>query len=246
MSSPEPYPFAFYRALHRGTEGDVDFYRRVASGAGSVLELGAGDGRIARAIAADGLEVTALEASAEAVEAGRRGHHGDRVTWVVGTMERFDLGRTFDRIIAPYNAIYCLTTKEAQAACFSCAARHLSPSGYFVFDAWSADAFHAEAEEGEPGEPEWVDEVVVEGRRYRVLESTRWDRRAQFLDVTYRYEPVEGGEPVVARIPQRYLLVTEIEAMLAEAGLELVVVHGGFDQHVWDEDSERIVVTATK
>src|SRR5690606_17393701 len=113
-------------------------------------------------------------------------------------------------------------------------------------DAWSADAFHAEAEEGEPGEPEWVDEVVVEGRRYRVLESTRWDRRAQFLDVTYRYEPVEGGEPVVARIPQRYLLVAEIEAMLAEAGLELVVVHGGFDQHVWDEDSERIVVTATK
>jgi SAM-dependent methyltransferase len=238
------YPFELYRALHRGTPGDVDFYGRVASGAHTLLELGAGDGRIARGLAADGLEVTALEVVPEAIELGRAAPHGDRVNWVLGSMEGFELGRRFDRIIAPYNAMYCLTTPEAQRACLASVARHLEPSGYFVFDVWSADGFHAEAEEVDEIHPEPVDEITVAGRTYRVLESSTWDREARFLDVTYVHEPLDGGAPVVTRIPQRYLLRDEIEPLAASAELEILVVHGGFDQHVFDDESERMVVTA--
>jgi SAM-dependent methyltransferase len=251
VSSPEPelptmtYPFELYRALHRGTEGDVDFYRRVASGASTVLELGAGDGRIARALAADGLKVTALEVSHEAIDLGRAAPHGAEVSWVQGSMERFDLGRRFDRIIAPYNAVYCLTTPDAQRALFDSVARHLAPEGYFVFDAWSAEGFHADAdEETEETEPELVDEITVGGRDFRVFEASSWDRAAHFLDVTYTHEPLDGGAPVVTKIPQRYLLVDELTAMLEGAGLELVVIHGAFDQHVYGEESERMIVTA--
>src|SRR5690606_530735 len=161
------YPFALYRELHRGTEGDVDFYRRVVTGARTVLELGAGEGRVARVLARDGLDVTALEISQEAIDGGRAAPSGEWVPWGRESMDRFDLGRRFDRVIAPYNAVYCLTTADAQRACFECVARHLEPGGYFVFDAWSAEAFHAEAEESvEETEPEWVDEVSVEGRTY--------------------------------------------------------------------------------
>jgi SAM-dependent methyltransferase len=238
------YPFELYRALHRGNPGDVDFYRRVASGARSVLELGAGDGRVSRALAEDGIEVTALEVSREAIALGRAAPWGDRVEWVEGSMERFELGRRFDRIIAPYNAVYCLTTREAQLACFASVARHLAPGGYFVFDVWAAETFHAEADEHDQPTPELIDEIAIGDRAFRVLESSTWDREARFLDVTYRYEPLDGGEPVVAGIPQRYLLVDELDALTDEAGLELLVVHGDFDQHVWDEESERLVVTA--
>jgi SAM-dependent methyltransferase len=239
-----PYPFELYRALHRGTEGDVDFYRRVASGASTVLELGCGDGRIARALAADGVEVVALDTLAEALAKGRSAKHGEEVTWVLGSMDEFDLGRTFERIIAPYNAVYCLTTREAQGACFAAVANHLAPDGYFVFDCWSAEQFHAEADEDEAIEPELVAEIEVSGAAYRVFESSRWDREAHFLDVTYSYEPLDGGEPVVAKIPQRYLLLAELGSLIEDAGLELLVVHGGFDQHVFDFESERLVVTA--
>jgi SAM-dependent methyltransferase len=238
------YSFEHYRALHRGNPGDVDFYRRVASGARSVLELGAGDGRVARVLAADGCDVTALEVSPEAVALGRSAPWGDGVEWVEGSMERFELGRRFDRIVAPYNAVYCLTTREAQLACFVAVARHLAPDGFFVFDVWAADAFHAEADERDGPVPELVDEVTVGGRAFRVLESSTWDRDARFLDVKYTYEPLDGGTPVIGHIPQRYVLMDELGALVREAGLEVLVVHGDFDQHVWDEESERLVVTA--
>lgn len=239
-----PTPFELYRALHRGNEGDVDFYRRVAAGARTVLELGAGDGRVARALAADGLDVTALELSEEAIEIGRASAEGDRVRWVSGTMERFDLGRRFDRVVAPYNAVYCLTTPAAQRSCFESVARHLAPEGLFVFDVWSAEAFHDEADEGEVPEPELVDEVEVRGEPYRVFESASWVRAEQRLGVTYTYVPSAGGEPKVSEIPQRYLLRDEVEEMLEASGLELVVAHGGFDQHVFDESSDSMIVTA--
>jgi hypothetical protein len=140
--------------------------------------------------------------------------------------------------------MYCLTTPEAQRACLAAVARHLAPEGYFVFDVWSAETFHAEADEGDEAEPELVDEITVGDKAYRVFESSTWDRDARHLDVSYRHEPLDGGESVVTKIPQRYLLVSELEGLLAGAGLELLVVHGGFDQHVWDDESERVVVTA--
>lgn len=259
------YPYRFYRALHRGNEGDVEFYRRAMYGAESVLELGAGDGRIARALVDEGLRVTALERSSEAIHLGRSAPGGDEVQWIEGQMEHFELGERFDRIIAPYTAMFCLLDSEALLGCLRAVRMHLERDGLFIFDVWPADDFHAEGEVDQDEDEEsdagsgkgsggWRDDwqedelapVEVDGVRYRVFESSRWDRAAQLLDVRYRYEPEGGGEPVEGAIPQRYFLVPEILRALEDAGLFALVLHGGFDQRAYDEDSERLVVTAAR
>ena len=242
MKSDEELGADLYRALHRGRPGDVDFYLRAATGAQSALELGAGWGRVlgplSRALPrAIGLERSPILA-AMAREAGLDVREGD--------MRAFDLKERFERVFIPYGGVYCLLDETALLDTLRCARRHLEPGGLMVFDSWSADDFHANAERWDEELFEDVDELELEGVQYTVAERTRWHRDEQRLDVSYRFTPRRGGEPAMDELPQRYLLSEEIPRLMEDAGLELVVIHGGFDQHVHDEDSEQLIVTAQR
>jgi 2-polyprenyl-3-methyl-5-hydroxy-6-metoxy-1,4-benzoquinol methylase len=60
-----PYPAELYELVHRGTEGDVAFYRQTCADARSVLELGCGYGRLLEPLAELGIDVTGLERDPE-------------------------------------------------------------------------------------------------------------------------------------------------------------------------------------
>lgn len=247
---------ALYAQLHKGTPGDVDFYRRACVGAERVLELAAGWGRIAGIIAADGPEVTGLELDPAMCQMGRRLH--PTVRFVEGDMRTARLEERFDRILLPYNGLYALPTDEDVIACAETVAAHLTPNGYFVFDVWVADDFHemgrqddderdgaAPASEGaDPIEP--VATVTTEGQTYDVFERTRWDRANQRLDADYVHIP-KGGSGVHAirtTVMSRYLLTSQIPKLLEAGGLSIIVTHGDWDQSVYDETCERLIITA--
>lgn len=245
--SSEPYPADLYAALHRGLPGDVDFYMRACSGGQTVLELGCGYGRVLAALALAGHEVTGLERDPELARRAREAVEGAGGRVVEGDMTDFSLGTRFDRIIIPFNGLYCLLSPEEVAACFRCVAAHLAPDGLFIFDGWAADAFHAEASPDDMGADhlEPVGCVRARGRAYDVFETSAWDRDAQRIDARYLYVARDGSPALEFPLPQRYLRSDEAVALLEASGLEPWVLHGGFDQSAYDEeDSELMIVTA--
>jgi SAM-dependent methyltransferase len=235
------YPPALYAAVHRGNAGDVDYYRRVCAGARSVLELGCGVGRIAHAVAADGCEVVGIERDPGLLGLAPAGP----ASLMAGDMRAFQLDRRFDRIIAPYNGMYCLLDEEALLSCLRCVREHLAPEGLFVFDGYAADAFHGEGAESPPGwdDLEPVAAAEVDGVAWEVLEQSWWDPRTQRIDA--RYVHVGGGQTIEAMIAQRYLLSHEVGGLLEQVGLGLVALQGGFDQSAFDpEQSELLIAVA--
>jgi hypothetical protein len=241
---PPAYPPALYAAVHRGNPGDVDYYRRVCTGARAVLELGCGWGRVAHAVAADGCEVAGLERDGALRALGS----GGPAQLVAGDMRSFDLGRAFDRVIIPYNGIYCLLEEASVRACLRCVRAHLAPAGLLVFDGYAGDAFHDDPD-ATPGWDalEQVAQVTALGGMWEVHEQSRWDRARQRIDARYVHVPVDGGDAMEAMIPQRYLLSGQVADLLAEAGLRLVALQGGFDQSAFDsEQSEMLIVVAAR
>lgn len=228
------------------------FYRSVCSEQQSALELGVGAGRIAAALAKDGVRVVGVEQDAAMIALGKRRHPSPRITWVEADMRTLDLGKQFPRVLLPYNGLFTLPSDADVLACFQCAARHLTEDGYFVFDFWVADEFHREDEDGEDGwdsseeEREPVGAVRYAGRMHDVFEATTWTREQQRVDATYRYVPRDGGPVLVSEVMSRYVLTTQLDGLLAAAGLEVLVRHGGFDQSAWDEDCDRMIVTARR
>jgi SAM-dependent methyltransferase len=89
---------------------------------------------VALPLAAAGLEVHGIDASAEMVAEMRKKPGGGAIPVTIADMADFQLADTFDLIYLVYNTIFNLTTQEAQVRCFQNAARHLNSGGVFVIE----------------------------------------------------------------------------------------------------------------
>jgi SAM-dependent methyltransferase len=258
---PRPhYPAELYELVHRGTPGDLAFYRRACAGSERILELGCGYGRVLEALADLGPSLIGLERDPEllALAEARCGQlpreQAARIELVLGDMRSFDLsassdardGRPFDRILIPHSGIYCLLSEEECVDCLRCVAQHLKPGARLILDAYMADRFHQASEPGD-----YVDErldpvVSVEhnGAAYDVFERSCWDRGGQRLDVTYEYLPKAGGEVLQGGVPHRYLLSGQLGALLERAGLRLVSMAGDWNGGPVEPDGEFYVAVA--
>lgn len=222
------YDPELYALLHRGTPGDERVYLDAARGVQQMLELGCGYGRLLVPLARAGHRVTGLELDPGLLDLARGAVAGlapaarARVTLVHGDMRDFQLGERFERVFIPFSGLYCLRSEADMIACLQRVRDHLTPDGVLVFDAYVIDAFHAHADPGEEqddGEP--VARVVWRNVAYDVFETTAWDRPAQRLHVTYRYQPTGPGTPRYGTIRHRYLLTTQVAGLCARAGLRL-------------------------
>ncbi len=120
------------------TEGAVERLAALA-GAGPVLELGIGTGRLALPLVARGIEVHGVEASPEMVEKLRDKPGGDGIPVTMDDFSTADAGREFTMVVLAVNTIFALPDQQAQVECFANAARHLAPGGAFVVEAWIPD-----------------------------------------------------------------------------------------------------------
>jgi SAM-dependent methyltransferase len=119
--------------------GDIEVYAGLAPTGGSVLELGAGTGRVAFALAERGLKVVGVDlapamlAQAMARRAALPAEVAARVELRRGDMTALDLKRTFDLVVCPYFTLAHVPTGAAWRNTFATAARHLEPGGRAAF-----------------------------------------------------------------------------------------------------------------
>lgn len=134
----------FYALNYAHYTDDFEFYTRLAQDyagdGGPVLELGAGTGRVSRAIARRGVEVVALEPSPAMRQIGAKHTEGLPVKWVSGDMRDLDAlrpRRKYTLVIAPFNAFMHLYTLEDQDAAMAGIAKHLAKGGRLAFDLYN-------------------------------------------------------------------------------------------------------------
>ncbi len=236
----QAYPVDLYDAVHVGTPGDVAFYQSVCAGADSVLELGCGSGRMLAALARDGRRLVGLDKNAAALDNAAALVPTARL--VLGKMEELALDEQFDRVIAPFSSLYCLADENALKQTLAAAVRHLRPGGQLVADVWNAEELHTDGEAGDD-EPSPLLQIEVRGTTYYVYESSRWDRERQLLTAIYEHRVAEG-DSIVATIPHRYFLRSELERALSHSGARTWRLESDFAGAPWSPTSELTVLRA--
>lgn len=228
------------------TAGDADFYRSLArEGAGPVLELGCGTGRVLLRIAEDGFPCTGLDASRHMLDALRAKSRFPNLRLVHAPMQRFDLGEDrFTLIFAAFRVFQHLYTIEDQLACLACVRRHLAPGGRFAFDVFAPRL----ARTAQTEEPEQVDaRFEQDGESVTRYAAVSRDPAAQLLHVRFRYERARNGEIVgseEAHFRMRWFWRFELEHLLARAGFGEVVMHGDFDRRPIGADTPAFIAIA--
>lgn len=108
---------------------DLALWRELAAAAGGpILDVGAGTGRVALLLAAEGHEVVALDHD-PGLLAVLRERGGERVATEAADARAFALGRAFALVLVPMQTVQLLGGRTGRAAFLARAAEHLLAGG---------------------------------------------------------------------------------------------------------------------
>ncbi|MEO3868107.1 class I SAM-dependent methyltransferase [Nonomuraea sp. B12E4] len=129
--TPDGSPVDFYSLLPPGAEPDL--VAQVTPAGGSILELGAGVGRVTHALVENGFEVVAVDESAEMLARVRGAET------VLGRVQSLRLDRRFDTVMLAsqlVNTVDDLSRRELLGTC----ARHVKSGGSVLIQWMPAEA----------------------------------------------------------------------------------------------------------
>ena len=221
--------------------GDVEFYSSLAQRAnGPVLELGAGTGRVAWALAEAGFEVVGLDISgpmlerAEARRASVPIEASERATFVEADMTDFALDRSYSLAVAPFRAFQSLLTPESQRRSLDCVNRHLRPGGLIalhLFDPrleYLLPGSDAPRMQGEFRHPQTNRPI-----RFETIER-RPDPLTQTLEEIWLFEELDDGGSVLRHeevtVGLRWTYRWEMRYLLERCGFDIEAEYSDFKQ----------------
>jgi SAM-dependent methyltransferase len=218
-----------YDAMMAGQADPADCVDRLAelAGPGPALELGIGTGRVALPLAARGVRVHGIDASAAMVERLRAKPGGDRVDVTLGDFAGVPVEGGYRLVYVVFNTFFGLLTQDDQLRCFAEVGSHLAPGGAFVLEGFVPDlSLH-------PG-GQSVRTTHLGPDQVR-LDLARHDPVAQRVDFQHVLL-TEGG---IRLYPGsiRYAWPSELDLMARLAGLRLRERWGGWRREPFGADA---------
>ena len=114
-------------AAGENTHGEADLVMSFAPR--SVLDAGCGTGRVSIELARRGVVVVGVDLDPDLLDRAKR--YAPELEWHLDDLSTFDLGRTFDVVVAPGNVIGFVAEADRPAAVRGCAA-HVAPGGHLI------------------------------------------------------------------------------------------------------------------
>ncbi|MDZ7725401.1 MAG: class I SAM-dependent methyltransferase [candidate division KSB1 bacterium] len=241
--------FSLYYDLEYGLkDNDFSFYLSYGKTFKSVLEVGAGTGRIALYLAEHGVSVTGIDNSFRMLEIAKE--KAAQTTglkapvFIQADMRDFNLNRTFPCCIVPFRALLHNLTQDDQIAALQCIARHLDPGGLLVFDLF-VPLYQVMAQK------EWHEELSPEDladpdENIKIRIDVSHDPVVQQLSIRNEYVQLGSEESRSAIMKYRYMFRYEVEALLRLCGFETQKVWSDFDKSPYNYSSGMMIFQAKK
>ncbi len=246
--------------MHPGSlQGDIEWYCRkaVASG-GPVLELGAGTGRIAIAIAQAGVPITAVELDEGMLDKLRRKIEAlpaevqSRISVRQGDMRAFTQAGRYALVVIPFRAFLHNLTWDDQLATLQRAYEQLGPGGELALNVFHPSLEFMAANAGAlQGVWRARGPRRLEGGGFAVYsDMTRYDTVRQRLRSLIRTEEF-GADGALLRthmmdLELAYLYQSDILRLLQHSGFDLVRISGDFNGRPFERDADELVVEARR
>ena len=187
---------------------------------GRALELGIGTGRIALPLQESGVEVHGIDASEAMVARLRAKPGGERIPVTLGNFADVAVEGEFSLIFVLFNTFFALLTQHEQVRCFQNVARHLSPAGAFLIEAFVPDMTRFDRRQT-------VRTVRVGDREVR-LEASQLDPVSQQVTSQHVHLSEQGVRLYPVRI--RFAWPAELDLMARLGGLHLRHRWGGWQR----------------
>lgn len=209
----------------------VDFLADLVPNGGRALELAVGTGRVALPLAARGVAVDGIEASAAMVERMRTKPGGTSIPTTIGDMADVAVDGPFRLAYLVFNTLFNLPSQARQVDCFRNVARVLEPGGLFVVECFIQDLTEFDR-----------------GQRVATRALTEDSVRMEFLlhdpveqAVTYQRVTFDAQGTALRPLRLRYCWPSELDLMAQLAGMRLQNRYNGWDRSPFTAQSRQHV-----
>lgn len=224
---------------------DVRFHLDYARDAKRALEVGAGTGRIALELAAQGVHVYCVEPSAAMrsallVKIAQRPEVHPFITVLPAEGADFDLGQKVSLAYA-VGVMQHFLTDEEMLAMLRNVQRHLEPDGLFLFDAMGA-------QEPKDVPPTQIGEEQVGEMLYRSTYDMRM-LSPDYYRFAISYETFCGDrlvESIEESSVRRYVRRESVHRLLHQTGFEVANERVAYDGAPFTGREERVVIEARR
>jgi SAM-dependent methyltransferase len=184
--------------------------RELAQG-GRALELGIGTGRIALPLQQSGVQVHGIDASEAMVTRLRAKLGGERIPVSLGNFADVAVEGQFSLVYVLFNTFFALLTQDEQVRCFQNVARHLSPGGAFLIEAFVPDMTRFTARQTVRTTQVGTDQVHLEASQLDPVSQQVTSQHVVLNEQGVRLYPVKI----------RFAWPAELDLMARLAGLQL-------------------------
>ena len=220
---------AVYDDHHRQMDPEpaVEFLAGLA-GDGRVLELAIGTGRVALPLAARGITVEGVDASAAMTERLRAKPGAGSVPVTIGDMAQVPASGPFRLVYLVFNSLFGLLSQEQQAQCFAGVARVLDPGGMFVIECFVPDLARFDRDQRVQARSVSEDSAIIEVSCH--------DRVRQRIDT--QMITFDGQGMHLRPVAIRYSWPAELDLMAGQADLRLAGRYAGWDRRPFTSASD--------
>lgn len=220
---------AFYDMYVGDWLGDLSFYLDYAEQVeSSILEIGAGSGRLTLPLVKAGKSIVAIEVSAAMIDVLKSRLCNEppdvqaRIQVINADMCAFDLGNKYKLIMVPFDAFNYLLTSQAQKEALERLKLHLAPQGRILIDVF----LPLKRIERCPAEPvqrvDTVDAITNNKIRgwnvYSMDKDRQIETRQLIFEVTTPSGKVSKKEFTLRR---RYFYPSELEKLFSDNGFSI-------------------------
>jgi SAM-dependent methyltransferase len=163
-----------------------------------------------------------------------------------GDITDFDLGRTFDLILAPFRVLQNLDTDRQVDGLFACIHRHLAPGGTCILNVFRPNSAPETLRKLWTTPEETLSwEVPVEGGRLACYDRRTHmdaDRLVLYPELVYRrYEGQALAEESVLKIAMRCYYPDTFEKLIVGHGFAVLDRWGGYAGELYGQGPELVI-----
>lgn len=224
------------------TLADLQFYKRwlPKSKDARILELCCGTGRLTLPIARDGYDISGVDYTSSMLDQAKikASEAGLEINFIEADIRTLNLEEKYDLIFIPFNSIHHLYKNEDLFKTFNVVKNHLNEGGLFLLDCFNPNIQYIV--EGEKKQQEIAAYTTEDGREILIKQTMRYENKTQINHIEWHYF-INGEFNSIQNLDMRMFFPQELDSYLECSGFNILHKYGGFEEEVFNDNSEKQV-----
>ena len=221
---------------------DLPFYKKwlPKNKDAKILELCCGTGRLTLPIAKEGYNIYGVDYTSSMLEQAKikASEAGLVINFIEADIRTLNLQEKFDFIFIPFNSIHHLYKNEDLFKAFHVVRNHLKDRGLFLLDCFNPNIqYIVEAAKEQQVIAEYTS---IDGKNVLIKQTMLYENKTQINRIEWHYF-INGEFNSTQNLDMRMFFPQELDTYLEWAGFNVIHKFGGFEEEVFNDNSEKQV-----